>query len=54
MSSPDNKYRVDFEQSIERYSDMVYRIAVTITKNEEDEITEIREYIDEDSFDNWG
>ena len=24
------------------------------TKNEEDEITEIREYIDEDSFDNWG
>ena len=36
MSSPDNKYRVDFEQSIERYSDMVYRIAVTITKNEED------------------
>lgn len=36
MSSPDNKYRVDFEKSIERYSDMVYRIAVTITKNEED------------------
>lgn len=24
------------------------------TKNEEDEITEIREYIDENSFDNWG
>lgn len=24
------------------------------TKNEEDEIIEIREYIDEDSFDNWG
>ena len=24
------------------------------TKNEEDEITEIREYIDEGSFDNWG
>ena len=24
------------------------------TKNEEDEITEIREYIDKDSFDNWG
>lgn len=24
------------------------------TKNEEDEITEIREYIDEDSFDSWG
>lgn len=36
MNSPDNRYRVDFEKSIERYSDMIYRIAVTITKNEED------------------
>lgn len=32
MNSPDNRYRVDFEKSIERYSDMIYRIAVTITK----------------------
>ena len=36
MKSQDNKYRVDFEKAIERYSDMIYRIAVTITRNEED------------------
>ena len=36
MKSQDNKYRVDFERAIERYSDMIYRIAVTITRNEED------------------
>ena len=29
-------YSVDFEKAIENYSDMVYRIALTITSNEED------------------
>lgn len=36
MNSSDKKYRVDFEEAIERYSDMIYRIAITITGNEED------------------
>lgn len=36
MDSPDKRYRIEFEQAIERYSDMIYRIAITITGNEED------------------
>lgn len=36
MKLPDKKYRIEFEKAIERYSDMIYRIAITITGNEED------------------
>lgn len=36
MNIQNNRYQVDFENTIEKYSDMVYRIAMTITENEED------------------
>lgn len=36
MNAPEKKYHVEFDKIIERYSDMIYRIAVTITGNEED------------------
>lgn len=36
MNAPEKKYHVEFDKTIERYSDMIYRIAVTITGNEED------------------
>lgn len=36
MSSQDKKYHIIFEQVIEQYGDMIYRIALTITGNEED------------------
>lgn len=36
MNSQEKKYHVEFDKTIERYSDMIYRIAVTITGNEED------------------
>lgn len=36
MSSQEEKYYVDFEKAVEQYSDMIYRITLTITGNEED------------------
>ena len=36
MKIQNDKYRVDLEKAIDDYSDMVYRVAVTITHNEED------------------
>lgn len=36
MNTPEEKYCVDFERSMEQYSDMIYRIALTITGNDED------------------
>lgn len=36
MSLSDKQYQVDFENAIEKYGDMVYRICVTITGNTED------------------
>lgn len=36
MNSPEKKYHIEFDKAIERYSDMIYRIAITITGNEED------------------
>lgn len=36
MNSPDNNYDVIFDDVMERYSDMVYRICLTITGNAED------------------
>lgn len=36
MSWSDKKYHVKFDYVIEQYGDMVYRIALTITGNEED------------------
>ncbi len=32
----DKKYRIEFDKVVEQYSDMLYRIAITITGNEED------------------
>ena len=36
MKASKEKYIVDFEKAIEQHSDMIYRIALTITGNEED------------------
>ena len=36
MNSPDNNYEVVFDDVMEQYSDMVYRICLTITGNAED------------------
>ncbi len=36
MNSPEKKYHIEFDRAIEKYSDMIYRIAMTITGNEED------------------
>lgn len=36
MNSPDNNYDVVFDDVMERYSDMVYRVCLTITGNAED------------------
>lgn len=36
MESPEKDYQVRLDEAVERYSDMVYRISLTITKNEED------------------
>ncbi len=36
MESPENNYHVTPEMAVERYCDMVYRISLTITGNEED------------------
>lgn len=36
MNSPEEKYRIEFNKAVERYSDMIYRIAIAITGNEED------------------
>ena len=36
MNSPDNNYDVVFDDVMEQYSDMVYRICLTITGNAED------------------
>lgn len=36
MNSPEKKYHIEFNQAVEQYSDMIYRIAVAITGNEED------------------
>ncbi len=36
MKIQNDNYQVDFEYTMETYSDMVYRIAMTITGNEED------------------
>lgn len=36
MNSPEKKYHIEFDRAIEKYSDMIYRIAITITGNEED------------------
>lgn len=36
MGSPEKDYQVRLDEAVERYSDMVYRISLTITKNEED------------------
>ncbi len=36
MKIQQNNYQVDFEYTMEKYADMVYRIAMTITGNEED------------------
>lgn len=32
----DNVYQVDMEEAVEQYADMVYRISMTITRNESD------------------
>lgn len=32
----DNAYQVDLEKAVEQYADMVYRISMTITRNESD------------------
>lgn len=36
MNSPDNNYNIVFDDAIEQYADMVYRICLTITGNSED------------------
>ncbi len=36
MHIQQHQYRVDFESTMDRYADMIYRIAMTITRNEED------------------
>lgn len=36
MEPEEKKYHVELEEAVGRYSDMVYRISLTITKNEED------------------
>lgn len=32
----DNVYQIDMEEAVEQYADMVYRISMTITRNESD------------------
>ncbi len=36
MNSPEKKYHIEFNKAVEQYSDMIYRIAIAITGNEED------------------
>ena len=36
MNLPDEKFTIDYEYVVEQYSDMVYRIIITITGNNED------------------
>lgn len=36
MGRPEGHYRVDLEDAVRQYADMIYRIAVTITGNEAD------------------
>lgn len=36
MNLSENQYKIEYEQVIDKYSDMVYRITVTITGNMED------------------
>lgn len=36
MSVAENQYKIEYEQVIDKYSDMVYRITMTITGNMED------------------
>lgn len=36
MNSPDNSYHIVFEDAMEQYADMIYRICMTITGNAED------------------
>ena len=36
MNLSENQYKIEYEQVIDKYSDMVYRITVTITGNVED------------------
>lgn len=36
MNSPEEKYCIEFDKAIEQYSDMIFRIAMTITGNVED------------------
>lgn len=36
MEQPKEKFQVDLEKAISQYADMVYRIAVTITRNKAD------------------
>lgn len=36
MNSPEKKYHIEFNRAVEQYSDIIYRIAIAITGNEED------------------
>lgn len=36
MNSPDNNFNIVFDDAVERYGDMIYRICLTITGNTED------------------